>query len=279
MSYNYYYGFDDLFPPGFGIAGTLAAVFVVLIVVWLLLMAYAILSYVLSSLGFYTMAKRRGIRNYGLAWVPIANYWIIGSLADQYDLAVRGRENGYRRKLLTMAIIYCCVCFAVMILSTIWGFVSADSSAGNALSLVPIIAAFFVMMILAVVLMVFYYIALYKVFNSCNPSTSTTFLVLTIVISVTFPFFVFADRNKDLGFPAAAAPAPDMSAGAYSAGPAVQQAATAIPAAPVPEAPVPEDAVPVSADVPADADPADPQDEEPADAPEDDPEGSDTPDA
>ena len=44
----------------------------------------AVITYIFSSLGSYTLAKRRGIRAPGLAWIPIGGVrWILGSLADQ----------------------------------------------------------------------------------------------------------------------------------------------------------------------------------------------------
>jgi hypothetical protein len=253
-NYYYYdsYDFNDLFTPGYG-AGILSALLVVLVVLYLVLIAYAILSYVLSSLGFYTMAKRRGIRNYGLAWVPIANYWIIGSLADQYDLAVKGKETGYRRKLLIWGIVYVCLTFLFCIVCGILGTftVLSDGSFNYVVSGGIFFFLFLLLMLaIAITTCVFYYIALYKVFNSCNPNTSTTFLVLSIVLSVTFPFFVFADRNKDLGFPAPspAPTAPNPYAAPYPAQP-VQPLAQPIDTA-APAKTVPVETAP--ADIPAD---------------------------
>ena len=211
-NYYYYdsYDFGDAFFSGSAGAGIASAMLVILAVVYLLLIGFALLSYVLSSLGFYTMAQRRGIRNPGLAWVPIANYWIIGSLADQYDLAVKGREKGYRRKLLILGIVTLCL---VLFMFIAYGFLigmlfsSGDSLNGVIPSAVILFLLYLLLLVVSVTTLVFYYIALYKVFDSCNPNTSTTFLVLSIVLSVTFPFLVFADRNKDLGFPAPS-PAP-----------------------------------------------------------------------
>ena len=40
--------------------------------------------YVFTSLALYTIAKRRGINHPWLSWIPVANVWILGSIADQY---------------------------------------------------------------------------------------------------------------------------------------------------------------------------------------------------
>lgn len=65
-----------------------------------LVFSFAVLVYVFYSLGLYTIAKRRGLRYYGLAWVPIADYWILGSIADQYHNAHTGKNLKLRKHLL-----------------------------------------------------------------------------------------------------------------------------------------------------------------------------------
>jgi hypothetical protein len=49
-----------------------------LLVLWsLVLLVIGIAAYVLTSLALYTMAQKRGIANPWLAWVPIANLYIL----------------------------------------------------------------------------------------------------------------------------------------------------------------------------------------------------------
>ena len=55
-------------------------------------------AYVFSSLALYTVAQRRGLNKPWLAWVPVVNCWILGSLSDQYRYVVRG-ENKSKRKI------------------------------------------------------------------------------------------------------------------------------------------------------------------------------------
>ena len=55
-------------------------------------LVFAVLSYIFRSVGLYTMAGRRGIRNPWLAWVPVADQWLLGCLSDQYQTLVRGSE-------------------------------------------------------------------------------------------------------------------------------------------------------------------------------------------
>ena len=82
----------------------------------------SLISYVLLSLGLYTIANRRGIRNAWLAWVPVGSIWILGSIADDYRARNTGRKRNFRIWLtslhvatLVLSVIVLCCCFAVML--------------------------------------------------------------------------------------------------------------------------------------------------------------------
>ena len=45
------------------------------------------------------------------------------------------------------------------------------------------------------------YIAYYDLFRSCKPNNAVLFLVLSIFVGVTTPFFLFFNRKKDGGMP------------------------------------------------------------------------------
>ena len=48
---------------------------------------------------------------------------------------------------------------------------------------------------------IIHYIAMYDLYLSVNPANAVLFLVLSIFISITEPFFIFFNRNKDGGMP------------------------------------------------------------------------------
>ena len=54
---------------------------------------------------------------------------------------------------------------------------------------------------IAIAYVVVYYMALYDLYKSLDPSNCVLFLVLSIVFRVTEPFFLFFNRNKDQGMP------------------------------------------------------------------------------
>ena len=128
--------------------------------------------YIFQSVGLYTLAKRRGLRYPGLAWVPVASGWTLGCLADQYDSAACVLFDEIPEEVMVP---YATRTLTILILLNML-------SSG-----------------LSIVYLVFFYIALYKIYKSCDPDTALPFLLLSIFISVTLPFFLFAGRNKDLG--------------------------------------------------------------------------------
>ena len=170
-----------------------------------------IATYVLSALGLYTIAKRRGLNHPWLAWIPVANAWIVGSLSDQYRYVVNGENKSKRKALLTLNIIVAVlsivivVCAIVAVVQAVVGAagnVSEDAMLGMILGPVLSVAGLALpLMGVAIAYAVVYYMALYDIFKSLDPSNCVLFLVLSIVFSVTEPFFLFFNRNKDGGMP------------------------------------------------------------------------------
>ena len=71
----------------------------------LIYLAYSVVTYVLQSKGLHAIAQRRGIHNPWLAWVPVANFWVFGSVSDQYRLQKYGYDPELRRTLLILGIV------------------------------------------------------------------------------------------------------------------------------------------------------------------------------
>ena len=200
MYYGYHYGAGDEALVGLltGLMGIPAFVI-------------QIAAYVLSSLALYTIAKRRGLNHAWLSWIPVANVWILGSIADQYRYVARGEIKSKRKVLLTLNIISA-VLTAVMVCLCIGAVVGAFSGAimgrpedvilQNLLStlagmlglIVPILGV-------AIAAAIIRYMALYDLYSSCDPDNKTVFLVIGILFGITEPVFLFLCRNKDLGMP------------------------------------------------------------------------------
>ena len=170
-----------------------------------------IAAYVLSSMALYTMAKRRGLNNPWLAWIPVVNCWIVGSLSDQYRYVVKGENKSKRKVLLTLNIINSCLCLVMIVVAVVMAvnLVKLAMTGANEMAILSAVmgpvmgVAGLSLPVLGVVIAyaIVYYMALYDVYKSMDPGNCVLFLVLSIIFNVTEPFFLFFNRNKDLGMP------------------------------------------------------------------------------
>lgn len=144
--------------------GAMVAMFVFLIIFLMIAAAIGIVLYIFESLSIYTIAKKRGIENPWLAWIPFANLWIIGQIGDYYN----AREGKPDQKLRVWTL-----CLGLGIFIPFFGVFSIIAAA------------------------VLSYICIYKFLKSVNPENSVLMLVLMIVFEIARPFILFAHRNKE----------------------------------------------------------------------------------
>ena len=167
--------------------------------------------YVFTALGLYTLAQRRGLRNPWLAWIPVANVWILGSLSDQYRYVVRGQVRSKRKALLTLNIISAVMglVMTVVIVAAVvrWVFSfqagASETEIVNAIlgSVMGVLALCVPWAGVAIASAVLSYMALYDIYTSCDPANNTVYLVLSILFSFTQAIFLFLCRNRDDGMP------------------------------------------------------------------------------
>lgn len=170
-----------------------------------------IATYVLTALALYTIAKRRGLRNPWLAWIPVASSYLLGSLSDQYHYVVNGENKCKRKILLVLEIlnialgIALAVVLAASLMPVIGGVVCGmpvEHLLGQILGLLcSTLGLCLPLLAVSIAASVFRYMALYDVYRSTDPANSVLFLVLSILFGVTEPFFLFFSRNKDDGMP------------------------------------------------------------------------------
>lgn len=148
--------------------------------------------YVLTGIGLYSIANRRGIERPWLAWVPGMNFYILGCISDQYQAIVRGKNKNKRTALLFLMVVPL-IAFCAMHL--------AVPSTGAAADALPFLLIFIPAWCACAALVVVSFVALHDVYTSCDPKNAVVFLILSIVFNVTQPIFLFLCRKKDLGFP------------------------------------------------------------------------------
>ena len=164
---------------------------------------FGIAVYILTALAVYTMARRRCLRKPWLAWVPVFNVWLLGSLADQYQYVVKREEKSKRKWLLGQSVAQLLLWIAVIVLVAV---VAASVMIGRRANtwVGPAIGLAGVLLPLAAVTiarLVIRYMALYDVYKSMDPNNCVLYLCLSILVRPTEAFFLFFNRDKDGGMP------------------------------------------------------------------------------
>ena len=170
-----------------------------------------IAAYVLTALALYTVANRRGLRKPWLAWIPVVNCWLLGSLSDQYRYVVHGENKSKRKILLFFRILITVIWVSLIGLlanlcfhafgSILWGSMNDDQMFEILHQALNLLVVCLPLIGVSVAYAVIRFMALYDVYKSMDPGNCVLFLVLSILFSVTEPFFLFFSRNKDDGMP------------------------------------------------------------------------------
>ena len=163
-------------------------------------MLLGIASWVLSAVAIYVIARRRGLTKPWLAWVPVVNVWLLGSLSDQYQYVVKRKNTSRRKWLLALNLV------KPVLGALVTGFGIAAFAPGAYYGVdwqAAMVAVGFAlpMAVAAVAAAVIRYIALYDLYRSLDPANAVLFLVLSILFNITEPFFLFFNRDKDAGMP------------------------------------------------------------------------------
>ena len=201
----YTYGIEPAISNGEGIAMVVFMGFFFFI--YLAVFGLMITGYVLGALGMYRIAQRRGIHRPWLAWIPVANGWLLGSISDQFQYVTKQKVTNRRKIILILEIVLVAVYLAIMGLGI--GVTVAMDANPNMSEVGVIIGMMLGMLALfgvAITVLVFAYLAYFDLFRSCRPQNEVVFLVLGVFMSITLPFFVFACSKYDLGMPPRHAP-------------------------------------------------------------------------
>lgn len=172
---------------------------------------FSIAIYVMTALSLYTIAQRRGLHKPWLAWIPVANVWLLGSISDQYRYVSLGQSKSKRKwllglKLATTVLSVVIIVQAVSIIGqavvNAASYYDYDQFLGSILaSAISMVAMLVPLLAVSVACKILSYMALYDVYKSLDPANCVLFLVLSILFPITEPFFLIFNRNKDLGMP------------------------------------------------------------------------------
>ena len=168
---------------------------------------FSIAAYILTALTIYTVSRRRGLQYPWLAWVPVVNCWLLGSLSDQYQYVVKGKIKSRRKWLIVLNILKAALAVMLVVLAVVTaGVLLANHHSDVMGAVVAVLGLAMPLIAVTIALCVIRYMALYDVYRSLDPANAVLYLVLSILFSPTEPFFLFFNREKDLGMPPRKAP-------------------------------------------------------------------------
>lgn len=169
-------------------------------------LAIGIALFVFRAISIYKIARRRGISNAWLAWVPVCSEWILGSVADQYQYVVKGRVKNRRLPLFLLSVVLLGlrIAGAALSISTVTSvirFVLTGAGFPDVGRLVLLAVASTVQTGGMIACLVIRGFVMYDVYTSCTNRNNVLFLVLGMLFRVLEPVFLFACRNKEEGMP------------------------------------------------------------------------------
>lgn len=187
-----------------------------------------LIAYILKALALYTIAKRREINKPWLAWIPLVNVWILGSISDQYRYVTKREVKNSRKILLGLGIAVAVILLLELVM-LIWMVVELILVAGGTMfdwmsiiageeleqllhvadkMMIPLVLIALLalpLLILSIMMIVYQWKAIYDVFRSCDPANATVYLVVSIIggfiLEGVEAIFMMVCRNKDLGMP------------------------------------------------------------------------------
>lgn len=206
-------------------------------IIWLPIWGIYMLIFALRAVGLYTIAKRRGVKSPWMAWVPVADQYLLGNISDQYWYVTKGQIKKKRRLLPVLNIGKCVLCIlsgVLALISMVGVFVGAASNAGALEAfltfILPGIASVLLglsAMVAAIAWAIFRSWVLYDLYLSCDPNNAVLYLVLSIIgglmgsfffiLNLVEPILILINQKKDggmvVGSPAAAGSSAQQPAG------------------------------------------------------------------
>ncbi len=172
--------------------------------------AVSVVTYLLSAIGLYKMGKNLGLSNPWISFIPVANIYAFGRIAERYIKADGSRSARWSKILLILYIILIVLAF-ILVLVVVIGLIAemvshpnvnayfeSERFAATALFsvVIPMLLLTFAILGVSIAYLVVKYIALWRLYALYDMETATLFLVLSIIFSFLEPIFIFILRNR-----------------------------------------------------------------------------------
>ncbi len=182
-------------------------VYLICLGVCLICWAGGIVNYVLTALSLYSIADKRNITFAWTAWLPIANYWCVGSIVD-YHSSLESKKSNWRKVLITLVIIgtvTVVVSYISLFIVAINMGMKAEYMAEEDIAFVVLgmILPFYLIFIAAVVVIATANICLlvcyYKIFEYLVPEKSVKYLLISSLVPFGLAGCLMKCKNSTVG--------------------------------------------------------------------------------
>ena len=174
----------------------------ILLVAYLFIILIGIASYIMNAVAFQRIASKRLIKNAWLAWIPIANSWIIGSIADEYD-----EKNGIKRRWRAVLLVLSLISrggivagYVGMVASGVMMSMQLDIMDTEFSNFIGGFLGAYVLLIVAAVVAsaqnICNMICLYKTFESTVPEKSVKYILLSLLVPLAKSICLLKCRNQ-----------------------------------------------------------------------------------
>lgn len=159
----------------------------ILALVWLGIMAFALLNYVLFSIGLYGITKNHGIESAGLAWVPVARQWVKGSIVD-YHSKCKEKPTKWHVILPIFAVLPVLLVIAMYVAMFVMIFAMEEFNVLNDVddamlsSMIVFFGLYFGVIIVTLLNSISNIICDYKIFEEVNPKHAILFTFLSYLL-------------------------------------------------------------------------------------------------
>ncbi len=157
------------------------------VLLYLICLGLGLAQYILEALSLYRIGRNCGMANPWLAWLPVGDAWVIGSIADRAD-SERGITRKWRVALLVLTLIVFLALFLyiAVILITVFLVSFGDLSMYDEGVLVALFGVFYVVVFLLVIptmlLTALQSICLYKIFESIVPEKALKYFIISLIV-------------------------------------------------------------------------------------------------
>lgn len=164
--------------------------------------------YVLNGIGLYEMAKKMNFRNPWISFIPFANIFALGRIAERYVKRDGTKSAKFSVILLGFYIVQF-ISIIIFIAFLVFAVISLIAKAEMAINddgsmalsmfnvVIPVIIFYFILLAVAVTYNILYYVAYWRIMSIFCSENATLFTVLSVLFSFLAPVFIFVNRNRE----------------------------------------------------------------------------------